>query len=120
MRGKKGRDSGIAEQSFDWTVALKALADEKRLMIIRELLNHESSVSDLSKNLGVKIYNISRHLKILENSGIVTKRKKGSSRIYTIANGIKHRFSGDEDVLNLGCCIFRFSSFLKDRGNKSE
>lgn len=92
----------------DWTVVLKALADESRLRIIHELLNHESSVTKLSDTLGIRIYNVSRHLKVLENSGLVTKRKEGNSRIYSIAKDLRRRFSDQEQVLDLGCCMFTF------------
>lgn len=97
----------------DWTIVLKALADESRLRIIHELLNHESSVSNLSNTLGIRIYNISRHLKILEKCGLVTKRKEGSSRIYGVAKDLRHRFSGEEQVLDLGCCMFTFKGLNK-------
>jgi len=50
-------------------VILKALADENRLRIIHELLNKEASVQNLANTLGIKIYNISKHLKILEQVG---------------------------------------------------
>lgn len=106
----KGKVSSSKERLlFDWTTVLKALADESRLRIIHELLNHESSVSNLSTKLGIRIYNISRHLRVLENSGLVIKRKEGSSRIYTIADDLKSRFSDDGQILDLGCCMFKFS-----------
>ncbi len=107
MTKKKGRLSKLRSHP-DWTVVLKALADESRLRIIRELLNNESSVSNLSNTLGIRIYNISRHLRVLENCGLVAKRKEGSSRIYSIAKDLRRRFSDEEQVLDLGCCMFTF------------
>jgi DNA-binding transcriptional ArsR family regulator len=62
--------------SIDWAVILKILADESRLQIIHELLKHDASVTSLSKALGIKIYNISRHLKILETSGLVKNKER--------------------------------------------
>jgi DNA-binding transcriptional ArsR family regulator len=106
---RKKRRSDKPKSSTDWTVILKALADESRLRIVRELLKHESSVSNLSETLGIRIYNISRHLKVLESSGLVTKRKEGSSRIYSIARDLRRHFSDEEQVLDLGCCMFKFS-----------
>jgi DNA-binding transcriptional ArsR family regulator len=92
----------------NWTVILKALADESRLQIIHELLKHDASVTTLSNTLGIKIYNISRHLKILETSGLVRKRKEGNNRIYSITDDIMDRFSHEDQVLDLGCCKFTF------------
>ncbi|MBI5056718.1 MAG: winged helix-turn-helix transcriptional regulator [Nitrospirae bacterium] len=93
---------------LDWADTLKALADESRLQIIRELLNQEATVQDLAKTLGIKIYNISRHLKILETSGLVEKRKDGVYRFYHITESLRSRLSTDNQVLDLGCCKFIF------------
>ncbi|MBI5408391.1 MAG: winged helix-turn-helix transcriptional regulator [Nitrospirae bacterium] len=72
------------ETSVDWTVMLKALADETRLRIIKKLLGGEASVNRLANITGVEAYNISKHLKILETSGLIEKRKEGVQRIYRI------------------------------------
>jgi DNA-binding transcriptional ArsR family regulator len=94
-------------------VILKALADESRLQIIHELLKQDLSVTGLSKALDIKIYNISRHLKVLEIIGIVSKRKEGNSRIYSITEELKNRFSDKKQVLDLGCCTFAFKELEK-------
>jgi DNA-binding transcriptional ArsR family regulator len=96
------------ESHFDWSVILKALADESRLQIIHELLKREASVQELSDLLKIKTYNMSKHLKILETSGLVKKRKEGIHRIYHIAENLKSRLSDDNQVLDLGCCKFMF------------
>ena len=101
------------KSSIDWTIILKALADESRLQIIRELLKNELSVTNLSNVLKIKIYNISRHLKILETSGLVRKRKDGNSRIYSISEELMDRFSQKEQILDLGCCKFTFKEMEK-------
>lgn len=97
----------------EWTEILKALADESRLLIVQELLNSDVTVSDLSEKLGIKIYNISRHLKILETSGLIEKKKKGKNRIYSITENIKSHFLEKDRVLDLGCCKFSFKEFKK-------
>ncbi len=101
------------KSSLDWTIILKALADESRLQIIRELLKNDLSVTNLSNTLSIKIYNISRHLKILETSGLVRKRKDGNSRIYSISEELMDRFSQKEQILDLGCCKFTFKEMDK-------
>ncbi len=97
-----------SDSPLNWTLTLKALADENRLQIIHELLKHEASVQDLSNILNIKMYNISKHLKILENSGLVKKRKEGVHRIYHITEDLKSHLSEDNQVLDLGCCKFLF------------
>jgi DNA-binding transcriptional ArsR family regulator len=101
------------KSSLDWTIILKALADESRLQIIRELLKNDLSVTNLSNALRIKIYNISRHLKILETSGLVRKRKEGNSRIYSISEELMDRFSKKKQILDLGCCKFTFKEMDK-------
>ncbi len=99
--------------SIKWTVILKTLADENRLQIIHELLKQEASVQDLANTLGIKIYNISKHLKILETCGLIGKRKDGTYRIYSITEDLKSRLSDDKQVLDLGCCKFIFTDLKK-------
>ena len=104
----KGKQSRI-ESTLNWTSILKALADENRLQIIHTLLKQESSVQDLSESLDIKTYNISKHLKILETSGLVQKRKDGIHRIYHVTENLRSHLSEDNQVLDLGCCKFIFS-----------
>jgi len=96
-----------------WTEVLKALADETRLLIIWELLKQDAPVTELSKALDIKVYNTSRHLRILETRGLVKKIKKGNSRIYRITESITSRFSEEDQVLDLGCCKFTFKELQK-------
>jgi DNA-binding transcriptional ArsR family regulator len=102
-----------SDDPLNWTGTLKALADESRLQIIHALLKQDLTVQDLADNLNIKIYNISKHLKILEASGIVQKKKEGIQRIYHITARLKSRFSEDDQVLDLGCCKFMFGDPLK-------
>lgn len=97
-----------SNSSPKWTKILKALADENRLHIIHELLKHELSVRDLSDTLNMKDYNISKHLKILEETGLVKKKKDGVHRIYHITEIFSSRLSNNNQVLDLGCCKFIF------------
>lgn len=101
------------KSSLDWTAILKSLADESRLQIIRQLLKGEVSVNKLSDLLGLKVYNVSRHLRILESSGLVEKRKESNRRIYKITEEFQSRFSQNNQVLDLGCCLFKFKSLEK-------
>ena len=101
------------KSDFDWSSILKALADDNRLQIIRELLINEASVQEMSDRLEIKTYNMSKHLKILETSGLVKKRKEGIHRIYFITEHLRSRLSNDNQVLDLGCCKFMFGAQRK-------
>ena len=64
----------------------KTLADPKRLMILHELREGEVSVSQLVSNLGLSQANVSQHLAILRERGIVTTRREGTTIYYSLAN----------------------------------
>ncbi len=96
-----------------WIRVLNALADETRLQIVLKLLNQELSVNRLADILGMKIYNISKHLKILEANGLIEKRKEGLYRFYNITEKLKYRLTDDCLELDLGCCKFRFTDLEK-------
>ena len=64
----------------------KTLADVKRLTIIHELRDGERSVGQLVSELGVPQANVSQHLAILRERGIVSTRREGTSIYYSLAN----------------------------------
>lgn len=90
-----------------WITSLKALADRSRLRIVRTLLDHALTVNDLSERLGISQYNVSKHLRILREAGLVEATKMANRREYAIAG--QHRgHSPNSAVLDLGCLLFRF------------
>ena len=64
----------------------KTLADAKRLMILHELRDSEMSVGQLASGLGLPQSNVSQHLAILRERGIVTPRRDGTTIYYKLAN----------------------------------
>lgn len=62
----------------------KAIADPKRLLIINELRDQELSVGDLCDALGLSQSNVSQHLAILRERGVVSSRRVGTSVYYTL------------------------------------
>ena len=64
----------------------KTLADAKRLMILHELRDSEASVGQLVSSLGLPQSNVSQHLAILRERGIVTTRREGTTIYYKLAN----------------------------------
>jgi len=57
--------------------SLKALADEKRLEILRMLLSSDLCVGALANHLGVSKPAVSQHLQILRKAGLVKGEKRG-------------------------------------------
>ena len=64
----------------------KALADAKRLCVVERLADGERSVSDLSRDVGCQVPNMSQHLAVLRSAGIVTTRREGSTIFYRLAD----------------------------------
>ena len=87
---------------------LKALADETRWRIVRELLQKTLTVSELTQRLGATQYNVSKHLRILREAGIVTTEKEGKNLNCTVDPGLKQKIARNKNQLDLGCCTFRF------------
>jgi DNA-binding transcriptional ArsR family regulator len=64
----------------------KALADPKRLCVLQSLANGELSVRDLSDRVGCHVPNMSQHLAVLRNSGLVLTRRDGNAIYYRLAD----------------------------------
>jgi len=65
----------------------RALADPTRLRIVDHLRRHkEASVGELTETLGGSQQNVSKHLAALSAGGFVTRRKQGTSSIYSISD----------------------------------
>lgn len=63
----------------------KALAHTLRLAILDELQKGECCVQDLVEKLGCEQSNLSRHLSILKQAGIIDSRKDGLYVYYCLA-----------------------------------
>lgn len=69
----------------DWYVKLyKALAHPIRIKIIRMLLDGPLCVCVLNENVEFSQSNLSQHLKVLRDAGIVESEKDGTRILYSI------------------------------------
>ena len=64
----------------------RALADPKRLCVVERLAGGERSVSELSRDVGCQVPNMSQHLAVLRRAGLVTTRRDGSTIYYRLAD----------------------------------
>ena len=65
---------------------LKAMAHPVRLLILEELVKNPRCVSAIHEILEVRQPNISQHLTILRNAGIVGSQKDGAYRCYFLVS----------------------------------
>lgn len=64
----------------------RAFSDPGRLAIVQELKAGEKSVSEIVDAMSTSQANVSKQLKLLHEAGILTRRKKGTSVRYRIAD----------------------------------
>ena len=64
----------------------KMLAQPLRLEILYHLGEKELSVRELTEKTGARLANISQHLALMRQRGIVTARKEGVKVYYSVAN----------------------------------
>jgi len=64
----------------------RALSDPKRLCVVERLAGGERSVSDLSRDIGCQVPNMSQHLAVLRSAGLVASRRDGSTVFYRLVD----------------------------------
>jgi DNA-binding transcriptional ArsR family regulator len=61
--------------------ALHALADPTRRDIVRRVLGDEQSVSALARSYPMSFAAVQKHVAVLEQAGLVTKRRRGREQL---------------------------------------
>ncbi len=64
----------------------KILSEPLRLQILQLLQSGEKSVTELTELIETSQPNVSKHLKILQTSGMVKRRQEGNTAFYAIAD----------------------------------
>ena len=64
----------------------RVLSEPTRIRVLDRLRAGETSVHDLTEALGTSQQNVSKHLLILADAGIVERRKSGNLSLYRIAD----------------------------------
>ena len=92
---------------------MKALSDPSRVRIMKMLQKRVMCVCEITVGLGVAQSTASKHLKILEDAGLITSYKEGLWVNYTLADGeaspyaaslignLKHWLEDDPGVVEL-------------------
>ncbi len=64
----------------------KVLSEPIRLRLLQSMERGEASVGALAERLGTTQPNVSKHLKILQEAGLVSRRQEGNTAFYSIAD----------------------------------
>ncbi len=86
---------------------LRALADPERLKIVQTLRRGPACVSEVAEHLDGALANVSHHLRVLSQAGLLIDRREGKNIIYSLHPDIFLKAEGSRgaiDVLELGCC----------------
>jgi ArsR family transcriptional regulator len=116
---KTCRDHYIAIQQYgeetmkEFIKVMKALSDPNRVKLVKLLQKEEICVCKLQAALGIAQPTVSKHLKILEDAGLVFRRKEGLWAHYSLTDGsrspyaasllgnLRHWLADDPDIIAL-------------------
>jgi DNA-binding transcriptional ArsR family regulator len=62
----------------------KALAEPTRLHILAAICDHERNVQDICDRTGLHQANVSKHLRLMKEAGVVACRREGAWRYYRV------------------------------------
>jgi DNA-binding transcriptional ArsR family regulator len=65
---------------------LQAVSDPTRIRLLRALEDNDATVQELTDRLPTTHQNVSKHLGVLYQSGIVSRRRAGNKVYYSIAD----------------------------------
>lgn len=89
---------------------MKALSDPNRIRVLKLLQEDELCVCEIRKIVGLAQSTVSKHMKILEDAGMVDSRRQGTWMIYSLADGresdyaktmlteLRHWLNDDEEL----------------------
>lgn len=92
--------------------SLKALADPTRLEIMTILSKGTQTVENIAHQIQVPEYNISKHLRILREAGLITSQKDGRHLRNFITPSLQRK-AGRRKVVDLGGCTLDFEAMSK-------
>lgn len=92
----------------DCSKKLKALSDETRWQIVGLLLERPLTVTEIASQLEASQYNISKHLRILREAGLIVTAKEGRHVRSEVASLCRCKYDASRTCLDLGWCQFYF------------
>jgi DNA-binding transcriptional ArsR family regulator len=84
---------------------LRLLANSERLLIVQALRRGPKNVSEIAEATDQKIANVSHHLKVLREGGIVESTREGRFVHYELTTNVYLTTdNGSAEFLDIGCC----------------
>jgi len=79
----------------DFIRVMKALSDPNRVKVVKMLQQKEMCVCEMQAALGIAQPTVSKHLKILEDAGLVQSRKDGLWVNYRLVDGEANPYAAE-------------------------
>jgi DNA-binding transcriptional ArsR family regulator len=114
-------------QTDNLSTIFAALADPTRRAILAQLAEGEASVTELAKPFKMSLPGISKHLKVLERSGLIARGREAqwrpcrleAGRLKEVADWVDHyRRFWDESLDRLGEYLHEIQDKEKKHGRK--
>ena len=87
---RAGRPPGrgaLTPEAMEVTASLlRVIADPARIALLEALSGGEAAVCDLGDRVGLPHKNASRHLLVLHQAGILSRRREGKLALYAVAD----------------------------------
>ena len=92
----------------------RVLAEPMRIKLLDRLRDGDATVQELQEALGASQQNVSKHLGVLLSAGMVSRAKRGTSSVYSIADpgvfelceqvcgGLRRQISELDGILHAG------------------
>ena len=83
----KAKKRAMTPEALELVAArFKVMAEPLRLRILQELEGGEMSVGDITEAVESTQPNVSKHLKMLQDAGLLGRRQEGNTVYYSIAD----------------------------------
>lgn len=87
MKGKNGKRTPLTRASLDLVAQrFRTLGEPSRLEILQMLCDGDRTVQEICELTGLGQPNVSKHLALLMDNGLVQKRKEGLYSFYRLAD----------------------------------
>ena len=87
MPAKRTRHNPLSSDAIELVAArFRTLGEPIRIQLLQALQRGERNVTDLVAAVGSTQSNVSKHLRILQDAGLVGRRQDGNSVYYSIAD----------------------------------
>ncbi len=72
---------------------MKALSDPNRVRVLKLLQAGELCVCEIQNVLGLAQSTVSKHMKLLEDAGLVDRKRQGTWILYSLADGSESQYA---------------------------